>query len=107
MEVRTPSGAGKKGAQPNDGKPYVRAPQIRWEADAGPITIRSREPRSREHGPSSPLTLDFTARAIGVKNERYSQGCPESSLIGRELVDATNVKTSEVDVAMTCRYEGC
>lgn len=52
------------------------------------------------------LTFGFTARVIGAKNERYSQGCPEGGQIGRELVEATNVKTSEVDVAMTCRYEG-
>lgn len=54
----------------------------------------------------SSLTLDFTARAIGAKNERYSLGCPQRGLSGRALGDATNVKTSEVDVAMTCRYEG-
>lgn len=54
----------------------------------------------------SSLTFDFTARVIGAKNERYSQGCREGGRIGREVVDATNVKTSEGDVAMTCRYEG-
>lgn len=54
----------------------------------------------------SSLTFDFTARAIGVKNKRCSQGCRKGRLIGRALVDAANVETSEVDVAMTCRYEG-
>jgi hypothetical protein len=71
-----------------------------------PVGAHARPAKNREHGPSRPLTLDFTARAIGVKNERYSEGCPGGSLIGRELVYATKVETSEVDVAMTCRYEG-